>query len=53
MVEGYFAGTLVERKETAAFLRTLGAISVGRVTPESYLKAFETLKAAKPGESKD
>jgi ankyrin repeat protein len=42
IVEGTFTGGVIrERPETAAFLRTLGAKSVGKASLNTYLKAFE------------
>ena len=42
IVEGTFTGGIIrERPETAAFLRTLGAKSVGKATLDTYLKQFE------------
>jgi len=45
IVEGTFnGGSYNERPETAAFLRKLGAQSIGRVTLESYLKSLDSEK---------
>ena len=39
-----FRSVIRERPETAAFLRGLGAKSVGKATLDTYLKAFEDAK---------
>ena len=44
IVEGTFnGGTYNERPDTAAFLRTLGAKSIGRATLQSYMESFQEL----------
>jgi ankyrin repeat protein len=46
IVEGTFlGGTYNERPVTAAFLRTLGAKSIGRASLQTYMKDFEELGA--------
>lgn len=45
IVEGTFTGGVIrERPETAAFLRTLGAKSVGKASLDTYLQQFEDAK---------
>ncbi len=45
IVEGTFTGGIIrERPETAAYLRTLGAKSIGKATLDSYVKQFDTTK---------
>lgn len=45
IVEGTFTGGIIrERPETAAFLRTLGAKSVGKASLDTYLQQFEDAK---------
>jgi uncharacterized protein len=53
IVEGTFnGGTYNERPETAAFLRKLGAKSIGRVTLESYVQQSAGKEGDKPREAK-
>lgn len=50
IVEGTFTGGIIrERPATAAFLRTLGAKSVGKATLDTYIKSFEDYKNRKDG----
>ncbi|MDO8793472.1 MAG: ankyrin repeat domain-containing protein [Vicinamibacterales bacterium] len=52
IVEGTFTGGVIrERPDTAAFLRTLGAKSVGKATLDTYLKAFENQQKGAAGNS--
>lgn len=45
IVEGTFTGGVIrERPETAAFLRSLGAKSVGKATLDTYLKQYDDAK---------
>ncbi|MGE0393952.1 MAG: ankyrin repeat domain-containing protein [Vicinamibacterales bacterium] len=45
IVEGTFTGGIIrERPETAAFLRSLGAKSVGKASLDTYIKQFEDAK---------
>jgi uncharacterized protein len=46
IVEGTFTGGVIrERPETAAFLRSLGAKSVGKATLDTYIQSFESYKS--------
>ena len=50
IVEGTFTGGVIrERPETAVFLRTLGAKSVGKATLDTYLKQFENQQKGAAG----
>ena len=50
IVEGTFTGGVIhERPDTAAFLRTLGAKSVGKATLDTYLKQFENQQKGAAG----
>ncbi len=45
IVEGTFTGGVIrERPETAAFLRSLGAKSIGKASLDTYIKQFEDAK---------
>ena len=51
VVEGTFTGGVIrERPETAAFLRTLGAKSVGKATLDSYIKSYDAQKNKRQGD---
>jgi ankyrin repeat protein len=51
IVEGTFTGGIIrERPETAAFLRSLGAKSVGKATLDTYIQSFENYKKKKDAE---
>ncbi len=50
IVEGTFTGGIIrERPETAAFLRTLGAKSIGKASLDTYLKQYEDSKKGAAG----
>jgi hypothetical protein len=52
IVEGTFTGGVIrERPETAAFLRALGAKSVGKATLDTYIKSFEDYKNRRDGDT--
>lgn len=48
IVEGTFTGGVIrERPQTASFLRSLGAKSVGKATLDTYIQSFESYKDKK------
>jgi hypothetical protein len=52
LVEGTLVGIFYERPETAAFLRTLGALSEGRFRPNDYEKNDARSEAARKAATK-